>query len=121
MTYTIDDVRNKALLILNDAPVNFALFDIMCNAALIELERGLTHPMDSEKEKDLFLSAAGMLAVSMYMQTDTHADITSFKAGNVQIQRGEGNTDALALRESAYALLSGYVGDADFAFVGVRG
>lgn len=121
MTYTIDDVRSKALLILSDVPENLALLDIMCEAAKAELERILIHPMESEAEKSLFLSSAGMLAVSGYMQTGTHGDITSFKAGSVQIQRSEGKSDALALRERAYRLLAGYIADADFAFVGVRG
>ena len=121
MTYTTEDVRSAALAVLGDMPENLALFDILCDAALSELMRKLIRPMNTEEEKRLLLQAAGMLAAAKCRQLEAHGDISSFKAGQVQIQRGQGRSEALALKDSAYGLLAGYIGGEDFAFTGVRG
>ena len=118
MTYTIDDVRASALAFCGETlPESEAgLFTVLCEAACRELEAALVRKPGDE---GLFVSAAGLLAVSEWLRLRESDNVTDFKAGSVEL-RAVGSTAAV-YRAQAYGVLRGYVKSADFAFVGVDG
>ncbi len=95
----------------------------LCSAAEGELRRKLRDGVRVADIKELFVAAAGVLALSMYMAAGAKSAVTSFKAGNLAVNcAGDGLTvSAPALRAQAESMLSSYLRDEGFGFMGVRG
>lgn len=98
-------------------------FMTLCAAAEGELSRRLRGDVRAEDIRELFVAAAGALALSMYMTAGGRGAMTSFRAGNLAVScAGGGETaSAPALRALAESMLAAYLRDEDFGFVGVRG
>ena len=92
----------------------------MCEAAAGELEVRLKEGVSAETLGSTFSMAAGVLAVSMYCAVGHPAQIRSFRAGDVSVDYG-GEVTAEGLRAAAEAMLSAYLKDRGFEFLGVRG
>lgn len=95
----------------------------LCAAAEGELSRRLRGGVDIEEIRETFVAAAGMLALSMFMSAGGRGAVTSFKAGNLAVSCAGGGEAASAdrLRALAETMLSAYLRDEDFGFMGVRG
>ncbi len=124
MAYTNSDIEKKALsLIKEELPTESAeVLRAVCAAAAAELESRLRKGVTSEKIQELFVTAAGMLALSMYMELGNaqHDGVSSFSAGHLSVQLGGAAASAASLRKQAETMLSAYL-DGGFAFMGVRG
>lgn len=126
MAYTNSDIENRALsLISSGIPEESAgVLKAVCAAAAAELESRLRRGVSSEQIQELFVTAAGMLALSMYMELSGFpADrVGSFSAGNVSVHLDGGavSASAASLRKNAEHMLAAYL-DGGFEFVGVRG
>lgn len=127
MAYTNSDIENKALSLAGDGlPAESAgVLKAVCASAAAELESRLRRGVSSEKIQELFVTAAGVLALSMYMELDgvSRERLGSFSAGNVSVQLDGGTVSASAamLRRHAEAMLAAYLDSGGFGFVGVRG
>ncbi|HHU23032.1 MAG TPA: hypothetical protein GXZ52_06435, partial [Clostridiales bacterium] len=89
MAYT-DEIYARACSLLGGeaGPENTAALTAMCEAAGAELEARLRQGVSAQEIKKLFVGAAGVLALSMYIQLFGACDDTSsFKAGNVSVSR----------------------------------
>lgn len=95
----------------------------LCGAAEGELARRLRGDVDIEEIRETFVAAAGVLALSMYMAAGGRGAVTSFKAGNLAVSCAGGGEAASAdrLRALAESMLSAYLRDESFGFMGVRG
>lgn len=101
-----------------------AALTAMCEAAGTELESRLRGGVTAEEIESAFVSAAGVLALSMYIQLGDTSDIGSFKAGNVTVNLRDGNARAVSaasLRRQAELMLAAWLEDRGFDFMGVRG
>ncbi len=98
-------------------------FMTLCSAAENELRRRLRDGVTAAEIKELFVAAAGALALSMYMTAGGKGAVTSFKAGNLAVSCAAdgGNASPHTLRALAENLLSAYIRDESFGFMGVRG
>jgi len=124
MAYTISDVTNRALALLGGDAADRAVLEKLCAAAASELESRLRAGVSSNGIGELFVTAAGVLALSMYVQVGGADGAKSVKAGNVTVSRrdaGNGAVSAASLRREAETMLSAYLCDRGFEFVGVRG
>lgn len=70
---------------------------------------------------ELFTTAAGMLAISMYMELGSahSGGVSGFTAGRLSVQLG--GASAAALRKSAETMLGAYLDTGGFEFMGVQG
>ena len=70
---------------------------------------------------ELFTTAAGMLAISMYMELGSahSGGVSGFTAGRLSVQLG--GASAAALRKSAETMLGAYLATGGFEFMGVQG
>lgn len=95
----------------------------LCAAAEGELKRRLRDGVSVSDIKEAFVAAAGVLALSMYMAAGARPAVTSFKAGNLAVSCADGGETASAdrLRALAESMLSAYLRDEGFGFMGVRG
>ena len=95
----------------------------LCAAASGQLRERLREGVDEQEFKGLFVTAAGMLALSMYCAAEGRERLTSFKAGNLSLTfaQDEEPATAASLRAQAERLLAAYLRDEGFAFLGVRG
>ena len=95
----------------------------LCRAAAGELKRRLRGGGSPTEIKEEFVTAAGMLALSMYIAAEDRPAISSFKAGSFSVgcRAGGGEVTAESLRRQAEAVLAAYLRDEGFAFLGVRG
>lgn len=97
----------------------------MCSAAAQELKNRLREGIGAEEIKELFVAAAGVLALSMYIAGGTAAPnaVRSFRAGSLSVTcaGAEDTPSAASLRRQAERMLSAYLRDEGFAFMGVRG
>jgi hypothetical protein len=101
-----------------------AALTAMCEAAGTELENRLRDGVTAEELGSAFVSAAGVLALSMYIQLGDTSDIGSFKAGNVTVSLRGGDSraaSAASLRRQAELMLAAWLKDRGFDFMGVRG
>ncbi len=88
------------------------------------MESRLREGVSPDDIGELFITAAGMLALSMYIEVGAADDAAGVKAGNVTVSRRgarEGIASAASLRREAEAMLSAFLKDRGFGFVGVRG
>lgn len=126
MAYTNSDIENKALsLMSSELPAESAgILRAVCASAAAELESRLRKGVSSEEIQELFVTAAGMLALSMYIElSGLPVDrVGSFSAGNVSVRLDGGAVSASAanLRKYAENMLAAYL-DGGFEFMGVRG
>nr|DAG12561.1 MAG TPA: head-tail connector protein [Caudoviricetes sp.] len=127
MAYTNSDIQNKALSLISfELPTESAgILKAVCASAAAELESRLRKGVSSEEIQELFVTAAGMLALSMYVELDgvPKDGVGSFSAGNVsvQIDGGSVSTSAASLRKYAERMLAAYLDSGGFEFMGVRG
>ena len=102
-----------------------ALLQEMCAAAARELEQRLRQGVSPQDIQSAFVSAAGVLALSLYIQVGSAGEEeTNLKLGDVSVQRrgaGTARTSANTLRKQAEAMLAAYLEDQGFSFRGVRG
>jgi hypothetical protein len=124
MAYTVEDVETRALALLGGDAAGGDGLRALCAAAASELESRLRAGVSSAELGDTFVTAAGILALSLYVQAGGADDRASVKAGSVAVSRRSGGsvrTSAAALRREAETLLAGYLSDRGFDFRGVRG
>jgi hypothetical protein len=125
MAYT-DEIYARACSLLGGdvGQENAAALTAMCEAAGAELEARLRRGVSAQEIRQLFVSAAGVLALSMYIQLFGACDDTSsFKAGSVTVSRRSPSAvkvSAASLRKQAEAMLAAYLEDRGFDFRGVR-
>ena len=99
------------------------LVEKLCAAASAELLARLRQGVEPESIKELFVTAAGVLALSMYCALGQNSDGLSFRAGNLSVSRafrGSGSK-AEQLRTQAETMLSAYLADRGFEFRSVEG
>lgn len=95
----------------------------LCRAAAGEIKQRLREGVGAGEIKELFVAAAGVLALSMYVAAGARPAVTSFKAGNLSVTCADGGepVSAAALRALAENMLASYLKDESFGFLGVRG
>jgi len=99
-----------------------ARLNALCSAAAGEVTARLREGVTPESAGESFITAAGMLALAMYMELgDAAEDFSSFRAGNVSVTRRRSAASAARLRQQAEELLREYISDSGFSFMGVRG
>lgn len=100
-----------------------AALSAMSASSRAELEARLKD--DCEVPEEIFVSAAALLAASMFIQLNgLTAELSSVKLGSLSVsKRGSGSSrsSAAALRAQAEAMLSKWLRDDEFHFQGVRG
>lgn len=127
MAYTNSDIESRArsLMTFSIPTESAGMLKAVCASAAAELESRLRKGVSSESIKELFVTAAGVLALSMYIELGGVATdrIGSFSAGNlsVRLDGGAVSASAASLRKYAERMLSAYIDGDGFEFVGVRG
>ena len=96
------------------------ILSALCEAASAELMGRLKEGVETESIKPLFVTAAGVLALSMFVALDDCGSYT-FKAGNLSVSSAGGAVSAHTLRKQAEAILSAYMADRGFEFRSVEG
>lgn len=123
MAYTDMDIEMRALELLGSriSDDDAGILRAVCASAAAELEARLRAGVSSEDIKELFITAAGTLAVSMYMELSRaqKGSVSGFTAGKMSVQLG--GASAASLRKSAETMLSAYLDPGGFEFTGVRG
>lgn len=98
------------------------LLDALCTAAEEELAGRLREDVQPEDCGVLFPLAAALTAAGDLLPFRGSGDVEQFTAGDVSVRlRKGGEQSASSLRRQAAALLSRYLRDGGFAFMGVRG
>lgn len=123
MAVTNDAIKTRALALMGGG-ADEARLSPLCAAANSRLTAMLRDGMEAAAIEERFLTAAAMLAVSLYMELDAADGESSVRAGNVTVSRrdpGGRRSSASALRSEAEALLSGFISDPAFDFRGVSG
>ena len=93
----------------------------MCAAAAEELESRLRAGVDAGALGETFVRAAGVLALSMYCAVKDTEKLKSFRAGNLSVEYADGEASPEGLRKLAEQMLSAYLTDRGFGFMGVKG
>lgn len=96
-----------------------ALLEKLCAAASAQLLARLRSGTDPESIKELFVTAAGVLALSMYSALGQSGGALSFRAGNLSVSRSGGES-AHSLRREAEAMIADYLADRGFEFRSVE-
>lgn len=91
----------------------------LCEAASSELVARLKEGVEPESIKPLFVTAAGVLALSMYIALGDKGE-TGFKAGDISVSFGGRAASAHALRTQAEAILAAHLRDRGFEFRSVE-
>lgn len=127
MAYTNQDVESKAREMLAASPLGNEgkALRSACQTAAAELESKLRSGVNSSDIEELFVSAAAVLALSLYLELrDIPNDkIDSFKAGELSFSLRDGTKTGCAqsLRMRAESMLSAYLDCGGFEFKGVVG
>lgn len=127
MSYTNDDIKARAELLCGGelSEESERVLDVFCAAAANELEAKLRRGVSSQDISELFVTAAGMLALALCMELENSGagEISNFRAGNLSVsfRQGETNRSAASLRKAAENILSAYLEDSGFSFMGVKG
>jgi hypothetical protein len=124
MAYTISDITERALALLGGDTGDTEALTRLCPAAASELESRLREGVSPDDIEELFVTAAGVLALSMYIGIGGANDVSGVRAGNVTVSRRGAQSAAVSaatLRREAEAMLSAYLADRGFEFMGVRG
>lgn len=127
MAYTNQDIESKAREMLAASPLGNKgkALRSACQTAAAELESKLRSGVNSSDIEELFVSAAAVLAVSLYLELTgiTNDKIDSFKAGELSVSLRDGTKtgSAQSLRMRAESMLSAYLDCGGFEFKGVVG
>lgn len=127
MAYTNQDIESKAREMLAASPLGNKgkALRSACQTAAAELESKLRSGVKSSDIEELFVGAAAMLALSMYLELTgiTNDKIDSFKAGELSVSLRDGTKtgSAQSLRMRAESMLSAYLDCGGFEFKGVVG
>lgn len=124
MAYTTEDIEQRAETLIGESldAAKKARLNALCSAAAGEVTARLREGVTPESAGESFITAAGMLALAMYMELgDAAEDFSSFRAGNVSVTRRRSAASAARLRQQAEELLREYISDSGFSFMGVRG
>ena len=127
MAYTNQDVESKARQMLGYSPLaeSGRALRSVCDSAAAELESRLRAGVKSSDIEELFVSAAGVLAISLYLELEyiPNEKIDSFTAGDLSVKLREGTKaqSAATLRKRAESMLSAYLDCGGFEFTGVAG
>ena len=93
----------------------------MCDAAAAEIESRLKEGVSLSDLGSTYVTAAGVLALSMYCAVGDPEHIRGFRAGDVSVEYGDGGVNAERLRALAESMLAGALRDRGFGFRGVQG
>lgn len=128
MAYTVNDIKEKAKSLLGGSlrPGGEEMLGAVCEAAAMEIKSKLRGGVSEESIGETYVTAAGILAIAIYMELSDSAEsgINSFSAGNlsVRLSGSEGiKASAASLRKTAEGMLSAYLKDSGFCFMGVDG
>ena len=127
MAYTNQDIESKAREMLAASPLGDKgkALRSACQTAALELESKLRSGVKSSDIEELFVSAAAVLALSLYLELTgiTNDKIDSFKAGELSVSLRDGTKtgSAQSLRMRAESMLSAYLDCGGFEFKGVVG
>jgi hypothetical protein len=124
LAYTTEDIEQRAETLMGESldAAKKARLNALCSAAAGEVTARLREGVTPESAGESFITAAGMLALAMYMELgDAAEDFSSFRAGNVSVTRRRSAASAARLRQQAEELLREYISDSGFSFMGVRG
>ena len=127
MAYTNQDIESKAREMLAASPLGDKGKALRgaCQTAAAELESKLRSGVNSSDIEELFVSAAAVLALSLYLELTgiTNDKIDSFKAGELSVSLRDGTKtgSAQSLRMRAESMLSAYLDCGGFEFKGVVG
>ncbi len=127
MAYTNQDIESKAREMLAASPLGDKgkALRSACQTAAAELESKLRSGVNSSDIEELFVSAAAVLALSLYLELTgiTNDKIDSFKAGELSVSLRDGTKtgSAQSLRMRAESMLSAYLDCGGFEFKGVVG
>ena len=127
MAYTNQDIESKAREMLAASPLGNKgkALRSACQTAAAELESKLRSGVKSSDIEELFVSAAAVLALSLYLELTgiTNDMIDSFKAGELSVSLRDGTKtgSAQSLRQRAESMLSAYLDCGGFEFKGVVG
>lgn len=128
MAYTTNDIKEKAITLLGESlrPGGEEVLGAVCEAAAMEIRAKLRDGVSEESLGELYVTAAGMLAIALYMEFSDSAEggINSFSAGNLSVKLSDSNgikASAASLRQTAESMLSAYLKDSGFCFMGVDG
>lgn len=127
MAYTNQDIESKAREMLAASPLGNEgkALRSACQTAAAELESKLRSGVNSSDIEELFVSAAAVLALSLYLELrDIPNDkIDSFKAGELSVSLRDGTKtgSAQSLKMRAESMLSAYLDCGGFEFKGVVG
>ena len=125
MAYTNHDIEDKARQLLDCGfdDRDDKLLKAVCSAAGAELSARLRRGVESSDIEELFVSAAGVLAISMYIELHGESDkgVESFSAGSLKVKlKNETKYEsAAALRKLAENMLASYLECGGFSFTGV--
>ena len=127
MAYTNQDIESKAREMLGTSPLGNKgkALRSACQTAAAELESKLRSGVNSSDIEELFVSAAAVLALSLYLELTgiTNDKIDSFKAGELSVSLRDGTKtgSVQSLRMRAESMLSAYLDCGGFEFKGVVG
>ena len=120
----VEQILGLAALIARPAEEEKTLFEAMCTAAAADLTRRLRDGVKPEDCGDAFPCAAALLAAGGLLACRSGGDVEQFSVGDVSVRTGSGNhgcETTAAMRRQAAAMMAGFCGDDEFAFLGVRG
>lgn len=126
MAYTNHDIESRAAAMLSAraCAVDDRLLKSACTAACTELEARLHGNVKGSDIGELFVTAAGILAVSVYLELypGISEEPESFSAGSLRVSlREQSVPDAATLRKRAETMLAKYLDAGGFSFKGVEG
>ena len=102
-------------------PAQQEILEKLCAAACSELLARLKEDVAAEDIQETFVTAAAVLALSMYCAIGEDGESFSFRAGNLSVSRSGGESRADSLRKQAEAMISAYLADRGFEFRSVEG
>ena len=123
MAYKKDDIVYRAKSMLGESfrEGTEDSLEAICIAAMQTLESRLRVDVCRSDIEVIMISAASLLAVSMYMELRRGTQsCDSFSAGNVSVKLKNSAPSSDTLRDQAEALIKPYTDCGGFSFVGVR-
>ena len=124
-TVEVDESREARILAFARAlagdDADALVLTAMCAAAAAELEGRLREGVDPGTLGETFVRAAGVLALGMYCAVKDAERLKSFRAGNLSVEYADGEASPEGLRKIAEQMLSAYLADRGFGFLGVEG
>jgi hypothetical protein len=113
-----DKVLEAAVSLGGDGSQGLRLF---CESAQEEIIGRLRDGVQPEDFQEIFITASAMLALAGYRETGADGGAASYTAGRISVTGRDGGAVGVALRRQAEVLLTPYVKDRDFCFMGVDG